>query len=222
MSETDAKGPRVWVLAYDSNFDDYPPIVVFGPEISPSEMEVPVIEKSAYDQLAKELAAAEAERDKLICGDLYKHWEKQNIELRAENRRLNLICEQEFGRADSVGELVKRCAELEAENDQLRSRLAEQIKDHADDRIRIQNAERKLAAAEAALKHDVDKIEAAYINERTELLRWADRLTKFISDAQCECSVAERDSGHLVGCWRPDLDSLLIEFHQWREKRGEG
>lgn len=79
----------------------------------------------------------------------YSAYEK----LKAENRRLNLICEHEFGRADSVGELVK------------------------------QNA---------------------------DLLQWADRLEEALI-AKCE----NMDYPNQV-------KQILIEFHQWRERRGEG
>ncbi len=32
------------------------------------------------------------------------------------------------------------------------------------------------------------------------------RVVEVALSAQCGCSVAERDSGHLVGCWKPALD----------------
>ena len=35
------------------------------------------------------------------------------------------------------------------------------------------------------------------------------RLVEAANNAQCECSVAERDSGHKVGCWMPQLQSAL-------------
>lgn len=33
---------RTWTLEYDSNFDNHPPVVSSGPDISPEEMEVTV------------------------------------------------------------------------------------------------------------------------------------------------------------------------------------
>lgn len=59
----------------------------------------------------------------------------------------------------------------------------------------------------------------ALINEKRELLADARKLADYFSDAQCECSVTERDSGHLVGCWKPELDKKLADF---REKWGMG
>lgn len=37
---------REWVLEYDSNYDDVPPVVTCGPDISPEENEVHVREVS--------------------------------------------------------------------------------------------------------------------------------------------------------------------------------
>ena len=45
-----------------------------------------------------------------------------------------------------------------------------------------------------------------------ELVRLRDmneRLIEALGKAQCECSLKERDSGHRIGCWKPDVDALL-------------
>lgn len=49
--------PREWTLEYDSNYDNVPPCVTAGPDISPAEMEVRVIEHAAYESLLKEAEA---------------------------------------------------------------------------------------------------------------------------------------------------------------------
>lgn len=41
------------------------------------------------------------------------------------------------------------------------------------------------------------------------LIRAAPDLLAAIQSAQCDCSVPERDSGHKVGCWKPDADAAI-------------
>lgn len=55
---------------------------------------------------------------------------------------------------------------------------------------------RRCLAAEDALKNG--EVPEKY----EELIRAAD-------DAQCDCSVSQRDSGHKIGCWMPRLQSAL-------------
>lgn len=40
------------------------------------------------------------------------------------------------------------------------------------------------------------------------------KVADLVQDAQCDCSVAERDSGHLVGCWKPEFDDALEKLSQ--------
>lgn len=44
----------------------------------------------------------------------------------------------------------------------------------------------------------------------------SEKLAGFLKDAQCECTVVERESGHLVGCWRPEVDEALAEYRAMR------
>lgn len=37
----------------------------------------------------------------------------------------------------------------------------------------------------------------------------AGELLETAKDAQCACTVRERDSGHLVGCWMPALTAVI-------------
>lgn len=53
-----------------------------------------------------------------------------------------------------------------------------------------------------------DGPDAALIAAAPELYEAADR-------AQCGCTVQERESGHIVGCWMPDLIAAL------KKARGE-
>ena len=39
-------------------------------------------------------------------------------------------------------------------------------------------------------------------------------LTRAAREAQCECSLLQRDSGHVVGCWMPDLQEAIKESEQ--------
>lgn len=50
----DSVAPREWTLECDSNFDDNPPMVTSGPNISFEEMEVKVIELKAFELLHKQ------------------------------------------------------------------------------------------------------------------------------------------------------------------------
>ena len=60
-------------------------------------------------------------------------------------------------------------------------------------------------AAQERLKESVDWA----CGELVRLRDMNDRLIGALGMAQCECTVLERDSGHKVGCWRPDVDALL-------------
>lgn len=43
---------------------------------------------------------------------------------------------------------------------------------------------------------------------------------KYFKDAQCECSIEERLSGHLSGCWKPEADEKID--HALKNFGGEG
>ncbi len=59
-------------------------------------------------------------------------------------------------------------------------------------------------------------VDSAYIRgareqferDRKEIERLREAL-EYFRDAQCDCSVAERDSGHLIGCWKPEADEKI-------------
>lgn len=99
MKQDNSSGaaPRKWTLAYDTNFDSILPVVIDGPNISGYEMEVAVIEYSAYEALQKDrdqwktltkhnaglyvqrLAELESERDRAKqdakeWANLYEYW----------------------------------------------------------------------------------------------------------------------------------------------------
>lgn len=42
----------------------------------------------------------------------------------------------------------------------------------------------------------------------------AEEVIEEVKQVQCECSVAERDSGHSIDCWRPDLDEKINSYLQ--------
>lgn len=46
-------------------------------------------------------------------------------------------------------------------------------------------------------------------------VRTLDKAIKLLDSAQCDCTVPERDSGHKVGCWMPDV----IEFLNWNKPK---
>lgn len=38
-----------------------------------------------------------------------------------------------------------------------------------------------------------------------------EKVFNFVKDAQCECSISERLSGHVLGCWKPEFEELTEE-----------
>lgn len=67
----------------------------------------------------------------------------------------------------------------------------------------------------AALAHRDKQIEA--------LVRAAREAFDEFKDAQCDCSIPERLSGHLVGCWFPEsyekLTNLAVALSQFESAR---
>lgn len=45
-----------------------------------------------------------------------------------------------------------------------------------------------------------------------ELRQQRDELMKVLRQADCACSLRERDSGHVIGCWKPDVDAALAKM----------
>jgi hypothetical protein len=56
---------------------------------------------------------------------------------------------------------------------------------------------------------------------KAEVPYWAEAITKLkgklaeakglLESVDCRCTVAERDSGHLTGCYLPDIQQWLLE-----------
>lgn len=137
----------------------------------------------AYVELKEKLQAAEAEIERLRHGH-YKDDHRfhplkvENDSLRAEIERLKVS-------------MTEHAKDLEVERDALKAELKSKRFDAAIWETRIQDAERKLEEALAREKRDV-KHSLELADGNAELLKWCNRLAKFVVDAQCECSVAER------------------------------
>lgn len=58
---------------------------------------------------------------------------------------------------------------------------------------------------EDEMRQEQDRIDAA--SERPDDIR--PTLLEAFDKAQCACSIAERESGHLVDCWYPDLEEAI-------------
>lgn len=64
--------------------------------------------------------------------------------------------------------------------------------------------------------------DAAYIAQLSpEFVRAMAEALIEAEGAQCACSLRERDSGHLIGCWRPALNDALARVAEHAES-GEG
>lgn len=77
-------------------------------------------------------------------------------------------------------------------------------------------AERELA--EARIKHKADLAAAfrdhdADVKDLEGKLAEARELLKLVD---CTCSLRERESGHLVGCWKPDFDAAIDSAREGR------
>lgn len=114
---------------------------------------------------------------------------------------------------DAYDALAKRCAELEAELEKIHagSLWREAIQ------LRVENAELRARIIQVnGFLHDANT--------------WADRLAasilehKWITECRCDPAWTERKL-HEPNSMCGELDDLIDladEFHQWREKRGEG
>lgn len=107
--------PREWTLAYNSNYDNPPPVVIEGPHISPKEGEVKVVPRSAYDGLK-----ADNERLKhelFVMGDYEHAYEiiasreagitKERDELKVQNKGLRIGWDNECIQLDLVRQEFK-------------------------------------------------------------------------------------------------------------------
>lgn len=126
--------------------------------------------------------------------------------------------------AMTILELEKKLAAAEAERDELVTTLLIERQEHGCQtgdcpHTLHSDCEKTIAADRQNPLDRLEKQNAELLRSRDEALEWASKLADFVSSAQCDCSVAERDSGHLIGCWRPDLDSMLEAYQAWSNGR---
>ena len=83
------------------------------------------------------------------------------------------------------------------------------------------NARRIVACVNACEGIKTEHLEHASLDFGKELRAERDRiaalnkeLVEAASEAQCGCTVRERDNGHRVGCWFPNLRAVLAKARQ--------
>lgn len=108
-------------------------------------------------------------------------------------------------RGARIAELEAEVEWLEEEGNELNTHLQDASAEVEGAKVLIAKLEADLAAARKA------------IEEARELMS---RTIDLEAEAQCPCTIAQRESGHRIDCWAPEFDMFAEELRAWLSAHG--